>query len=153
MPEQKPVDTPSPKGGIKLTLEVGRPWLVISWALFIFITGTIAGGAVLHLWRPGPPPEPMESPLPRDFARRMHRNLVLSDQQTKEVETIVARYEPLFRRTGDEARAKLREDLEKMNQEILPLLDPRQRAIHQRKWRKILRPPRHHHGPPPRLRN
>ena len=150
MPEQKPIDPPQSNGGIKLTLEVGQPWRVVSWALFIFIMGMIAGASALHLWRPKPPRDRVESPLPRDFSQRLQRDLDLSNEQAAEIETIVAKYEPLFRQTSDEARTKLREDLEKMNQEILPVLDDYQREIHRDQWRRMLKPPREHHRPPPR---
>lgn len=138
-------------GGLKLTLEVGRPGLVILWAIFIFATGVITGGALLHIMRPRPPRhERMETPLPRDYSRRMQRDLQLSDEQAGAVEEIVARYEPLFQHTSEQAKEKLKEDLEMMNQELLPLLDDRQREIHMEEWRKMLRPPRERRPPLPR---
>ena len=138
---------------VRLTLEIGRPWLVTMWALFIFLTGAITGAAVMQLWRPHPPRgERQASPLPRDFARRLQRDLDLSTEQTQEVEEVVLKYEPLFRRTSEDAREQLRLDLEAMNQEILPLLNEEQRERHEEVWRRILRPPPHRQRPrkPPR---
>ena len=144
--EQKP--SPGSNQSIRLTLEIGRPWLVTLWAVFIFVTGAIAGAALLHLWHPKPPRDDRQaSPLPKDLAQRMQRDLALSDAQTLAVEEIVAEYEPLFRQTSEEAQEQLRSDLEAMHQEILPLLDERQQAIHQDEWRNMLRPPKHHKGP------
>ena len=146
MTEGKQHDSVRSDQGLRLTLEIGRPWLVTSWAMFIFVAGTITGAGLSRLWHPGPPRgRPQESPLPRDFARRMQRDLALSDEQARAVEEIVARYEPLFRPTSEEAKAQLRADLEDMNQEILPILNEQQRARHQEVWRDLLRPP-----PPPR---
>ena len=149
MTESKQHDSHRSGQGVRLTLEIGRPWLVTLWAVFIFLTGAVTGAALLHLWHPRPPRhERQESPLPRDFARRMQRDLELSDEQARAVEEIVARYEPRFRQTSEQAREQLRADLEAMQQEILPILDERQRALHQDKWRHMLRPPKHHKGPP-----
>ena len=145
MSDPKSHSSTSKPEGVRLTLEVGRPWLVTGWALFIFVMGAIAGGAAYHLWRPKPPRDHVSSPLPRDFARRMQHDLQLSDQQANKVEEIVTKYEPRFKQTSHEAREKLRDHLEEMNQEILPLLDGAQREMHEDEWQRILWRP--HKGP------
>jgi uncharacterized membrane protein len=145
-------------GHVTVTLDVGRPLIVVLWAFFVFLMGGVTGGSLTFLMRPpphhGPPGERLSAGLPRDFAQVMQRDHGLTDEQTAAIEKIVARYQPLFEKTSIEARAQLRGDLEKMNDEILPLLTEEQRRSHQALWRNLLDqsergggPPRH--GPPP----
>ncbi len=152
----EPPPPPRPPHRLTLTVDVGRPWLVVAWALFIFASGAIAGAALLFMLRPGPGFGPLpggrvgDAALPRDFARIMQHEDGLSDEQTEAVEQIVQKYTPRFRQTSQEAREQLRTDLEKMNQEILPLLTEEQRAIHLKRWRRMIAPRDPlHRGPPP----
>ena len=153
--------SPKPsEGHITVTLDVGRPLIVVLWACFVFLMGGVTGGSLIFLLRPPPPhgPRPgdrMSSGLPRNFAHVMQRDHGLSDEQTVAIERIVQRYQPRFEKTSDDARAQLRSDLEEMNEEILPLLTPEQRKAHLELWRHVHDPPgppHHgppHHGPPP----
>jgi uncharacterized membrane protein len=147
------------EGHITVTLDVGRPMIVVLWALFVFLMGGVTGGSLFFLLRPPPPHGPrhgdrMGSGLPRNFARVMQRDHGLSDEQTAAIERIVQRYQPKFEKTSEDARAQLKADLEEMNEEILPLLTPDQREAHQELWRHMHDgrgpppgpPP---HGPPP----
>ena len=147
-------DHPSPKpreGHITVTLDVGRPLIVVMWAVFVFVMGGVTGASLSFLLRPPPPhgPRPGDrmggSGLPSNFAHIMQRDHGLSDEQTAAIERIVEKYQPRFEKTSDDARDQLRADLEEMNKEILPLLTPEQREAHQELWRHM----HDRRGPPP----
>lgn len=150
-PEQDHSSAKPREDHITVTLDVGRPAIVVLWALFVFLMGGLTGGALAFLFRPPPPPhgprhgDRMSSGLPRDFARVMQRDHGLTNEQTAAIERIVERYQPRFETISDDARAQLKTDLEQMNEEILPLLTPEQRKAHMELWRHVHDP----HGPPP----
>lgn len=141
---------------ITVTLDMGRPLVIILWALFVFVAGAITGASLLLLSGPpphhGPPPGEMlgGTGLPRNFAQRMQRDHGLTPEQTQAIEAIVEKYQPRLEETSRAARTKLRSELEQMNDEILPLLTPNQRRAHMERFQHVIdspdRPPPPH-GP------
>lgn len=115
-----------------------RPWGTVLWATVLFAMGAITGGSVHHLVQPHRLPHGSTiSPIP-DFAQRLRRDLMLSDEQARSIETIVEKYEPRFRRVSQNARSELLSELQQMNAEIVPLLDEQQREHHEMHWNRML---------------
>ena len=148
IPSPKPLRSPR---HITVTLDMGRPMVIVLWAVFVFVAGAITGASLFFLAGPpphhGPPPGEMlgGTGLPRNFAQRMQRDHGLTQEQTQAIEAIVEKYQPRFEETSQTARAKLRAELEQMNEEILPLLTPEQRRGHMERWQNVIDAPA---GPP-----
>lgn len=151
-PNLKPLKSPR---HITVTLDMGRPLVIVLWAVFVFVAGVITGGSLLFLAGPpphhfGPPGEMPGAALPRNFAQRMQRDHGLTQEQTQAIEAIVEKYQPRFEETSQTARAQLRAELQQMNEEILPLLTAEQRRSHMERWQKMLDFPDRPRQEPPR---
>ena len=124
--------------GPKPTSSMGWPWGTVLWAMLLFTLGGIAGGSFHHLVQPNRlTGKRTISPVPH-FAQRLRRDLRLTEEQARSIESIVAKYEPRFRRVSQDARSELLSELQEMNAEIVPLLNEKQRARHEMHWNKML---------------
>ena len=131
---------PNLKGSFRaqLTSSISRPWGTVLWAILLFAMGGIAGASFHHMAQPHRLPHSSTiSPIPH-FAQRLRKDLRLSEVQARSVESIVAKYEPGFRRVSQDARSELLSELQQMNAEIVPLLTDKQRAHHETRWNKML---------------
>ena len=114
------------------------PWGTVLWAILLFATGGVAGGAYHQMVQHHRLPHGSSiSPVPL-FAQRLRKDLALSEEQVRSIETIVAKYEPRFQRISQNARGELLADLQQMNAEIVPLLTEKQRVDHEIRWNRML---------------
>lgn len=107
-------------------------WRVILATFVIFVTGLLAGGALVYKFGPRPLPESDAPPfLPREvkqeFVRRLVRDLELEPDQQKKIAQIVNesqnRIKILFELVGPE----MREEMRQVRDSIRSVLTPEQK--------------------------
>lgn len=106
-----------------------RPVLFI---LLTLLSGIVIGaGATLILV--GPPEKDVPPGLPEEFSRRMvehlTRELNLTTEQQEKITPVVETHMQTIDQFRDEARPKIRQELDDMNNEIMALLDEHQQQL------------------------
>jgi len=101
----------------------------VIFSLLTLLSGIIIGAAgVLMIVRP------IEKPsLPEEFSRKMLANLTkelhLTPEQKKQISPIVEKHMAAMDEIRSEARPKIRQELEAMNDELMAVLDNTQKQI------------------------
>ncbi len=113
------------------TIQPSRAKPVV-FSLLTLLSGIVigAGATLMFIGLPSKEPGP---PLPEEFSRRMvqrlTRELDLTPEQRKAIRPVVESHMTAMDEIRDEARPKIRRELEAMNSEILALLDERQQQM------------------------
>lgn len=119
-------DIKTPKGSTKAFV----------FSLLTLLSGIIIGSGLTLMFK-GPAKEPAPPALPEEFSRRMvdhlTRELNLTQQQADAIRPVVESHMKVIDTYREEARPKIRTELDTMNDEILSILDEQQKHIWQDK--------------------
>ena len=104
----------------------------ILFSLLILLSGIIIGsGATVIILRQSVADE--KSRLPEEFSRRMvkrlTRELHLTEQQQQQIQPIIEKHMKAMDAIRNEARPKIRQELEDMNDELMAVFDNTQQQI------------------------
>ena len=104
----------------------------VLFSLLILLSGIIIGAGATFIVL-GQSEKKEESHGPENFSHRMvkrlTRELHLTDQQQKQVEPIIKKHMKAMNEIRGEARPKIRQELEEMNDELMAVFDNTQQQI------------------------
>jgi hypothetical protein len=104
----------------------------VIFSLLILLSGIIIGAGATLIFV-GPPPDETIPPGPEYFSRRMvdhmTRELALTPEQQKAIQAVIEKHMAVVDQYRDEARPKIRQELDTMNTELLALLDENQKQM------------------------
>lgn len=100
-----------------------RTWLSAGLVLLVFLAGLVCGAAIIHISTESDSPENWHGLLDR-VAKRMQRDLDLTEAQRADVEQVVRAHQPnldqIHARTVKEMRAELQQVIEEMSAALTP---------------------------------
>lgn len=104
----------------------------VLFSLLTLLSGIVIGAGATLIFI-GLPPKEQDMPLPEEFSRRMverlTHELALTPEQRESIGPVIERHMKALDTIREEARPKIRLELEAMNNEILAMLDERQQQM------------------------
>jgi hypothetical protein len=144
---------PAPDVAVARQLSRGRAWGLALWALIIFLCGSAAGWGVSMIMRPPPRmglgfgPEPPVD----EMVRRLKDELLLSDDQAKQVRQVYEDREKALRQIRDQMQPQMKAEYDKLDTQMKAILNSAQYQRWSERFRtlreRFLPPPHGEHGP------
>ena len=105
-------------------------WRMAFFGLVILLAGIVIGAAssLLVVWRVPVRPMPGTERTADRMIQGLRHELRLSPQQRQQIEPIIHRHMERLDQIRKEARPIIEDELRQMNEEVMPILDGRQRA-------------------------
>lgn len=104
----------------------------VIFSLLTLLSGIVIGAGATLIFV-GPPEGETIPPGPEYFSRRMvehmTRELALTPEQQKAIQAVIEKHMTVVDQYRDEARPKIRQELDTMNTELLALLDENQKQM------------------------
>jgi Spy/CpxP family protein refolding chaperone len=102
-----------------------RTWASAAMGVVIFVAGTICGATA---WRTPPPPKTLASwsDLLERVAKRMKRDLDLTEAQQQNIKQVVRAHQPKLDHIRDRTVAEMRTELQQVIEDMSAVLTPEQ---------------------------
>jgi hypothetical protein len=112
-------------------------WRMAFFGLVILLAGIVIGAstALIGKWHFMPAPGPGPDQIAQRMVEGLRRDLDLSPQQRGKIEPIIRRHMDTLDEIRRNARPLIDAQMSQMNEEVLPILEPRQRVL----WDNMLR--------------